>query len=387
MTARAVPPSPLTPLEIASGVVVGADPGTPPLPAYDGRSPREALEAAVLPALQRAPCLVAFSGGRDSSAVLALAAHVARRGGLPLPVPVTIRFPAEPETEEDDWQERVVRHLHLDDWHRESVTDELDIIGPFAKDALRRHGVPYPFNGYTYTPMFARAAGGTLMTGLDGDGLLAGWMAESAVDVIAWRRPPRPRDVLRVGLYAGPRAVRRQVWARRLRPAQTWLTPDAERRTRRAEAAEMAEEPLRWDARVSWWNARRYLRLSEHFDDVLGAAAGVRMSHPLMDPAFLASLAHTGGRYGPGNRTAVMRHLLSDLLPDDVLARAGKAYFNSAFFNRHSREFAQRWDGASVDRALVDPGRLRAAWLSPRPPLGTAMLLQSTWLTAEGTAG
>ena len=57
-------------------------------------TPRAAFEAAILPGLRRSPCLVSFSGGRDSSAVLATATAVARREGLPLPVPITHRFPS-----------------------------------------------------------------------------------------------------------------------------------------------------------------------------------------------------------------------------------------------------------------------------------------------------
>jgi asparagine synthase (glutamine-hydrolysing) len=98
----------------------------------------------------------------------------------------------------------------------------------------------------------------------------------------------------------------------------------------------------------------------------------------MLDPAFLAALAYAGGRYGLGGRTAVMRMLLSDLLPDRVLARDTKATFDSAFFNRHSREFARGWDGGSIDPELVDTDRLRAAWLRPQFPLDSAMLLQAT---------
>ena len=53
-----------------------------------------ALEAAIMPALLRSPCLVSFSGGRDSSAVLAVAARLARGAGLADPIPITIRVPA-----------------------------------------------------------------------------------------------------------------------------------------------------------------------------------------------------------------------------------------------------------------------------------------------------
>jgi hypothetical protein len=384
VTAPRAAPDPLTPLEIASGVVVGADPATPALPAYDGRSPRAALETAILPALVRAQCVVSFSGGRDSSAMLALATHVARREGLPLPLAVTLRYPAAPDTREDEWQQLVVDHLGVSDWQRIDITDELDVVGPFAQAALRAHGPLFPFNAHCYTPLFPAATAGTIVTGLDGDGLLECWMSESAVDVLARRRAPRPRDVLRLGLFAGPRRLRQAVFAQRLKHDGSWLTPESEARSRQANAAEMAEEPMRWDRRVEWWHARRHLSLAEHVSDALAATADVTMSHPLLDHAFLSAIAYLGGRHGPGNRTAVMRTLFSDLLPDALLARESKATFDAAFFSRPSRDFARRWDGGSVDLDLVDPRRLRAAWLRPHLPLGSAMLLQATWLATEG---
>jgi asparagine synthase (glutamine-hydrolysing) len=71
-----------TPLALASGVVWGRDPAASPLPpAPPGVTVRAALEAVMVRALHRPPCVVSFSGGRDSSAVLALATHVARREG------------------------------------------------------------------------------------------------------------------------------------------------------------------------------------------------------------------------------------------------------------------------------------------------------------------
>src|SRR5687768_13796753 len=83
-----------TVLETACGVVYGIDANADRLPEESRfRTAREALEQAVLVGLMRPPCVVSFSGGRDSSAVLAIAAHVARREGLPLPIPVSLRFP------------------------------------------------------------------------------------------------------------------------------------------------------------------------------------------------------------------------------------------------------------------------------------------------------
>ncbi|MEP7054598.1 MAG: asparagine synthase-related protein [Actinomycetota bacterium] len=380
MTATRPAPHPLTPLEIASGVVVGDDPSTPALPTYDGRSPRQALEAALLPALLRAPCVISFSGGRDSSAMLALAVDLARREGLPTPVPLTLRYHDAPDAGEDDWQQLVIGHLRLPDWQRVEIRDELDLIGPFAQAALLAHGPLFPFNAYTYTPLFPYAAGGTLVTGLDGDGLLDSWMFEPFADVLARRRRPQPRDVLRLGMFAAARPLRRAVYARRLRRAGSWLTRSAEADSRRAEADELAGDPRRWDSRVSWWHGRRHLSLALDMLDRPAAAADVDMSHPLLDPAFLSAIAVAGGRLGPGNRTTVMRTLMSDLLPGALLARESKATFDKPFFRGESREFARSWDGDSVDPELVDPGRLRSAWTAARFPLGSAILLQATWL-------
>ncbi len=63
---RAVTLPRLTPLEIASGMVLA--PSRPRrLPRLGpGATPRSAFEAAILRALRRPPCLVSFSGGRDS---------------------------------------------------------------------------------------------------------------------------------------------------------------------------------------------------------------------------------------------------------------------------------------------------------------------------------
>jgi asparagine synthase (glutamine-hydrolysing) len=53
----------------------------------------DALFAAIEPALASGKCLVAFSGGRESSWVLAVATEAARSHGYADPIPVTLRFP------------------------------------------------------------------------------------------------------------------------------------------------------------------------------------------------------------------------------------------------------------------------------------------------------
>jgi asparagine synthase (glutamine-hydrolysing) len=80
------------PVEVLANLLLGRDPNAAALPQSPAAPVRDALENAMLPALRRSPCFVSFSGGRDSSAVLAVAVEVARRHGLPEPVPATMRF-------------------------------------------------------------------------------------------------------------------------------------------------------------------------------------------------------------------------------------------------------------------------------------------------------
>jgi asparagine synthase (glutamine-hydrolysing) len=65
----------LTPLELAAGFprpdATPTGPGPTPKAGFE---PLAAFRAVVRAALKRPPCLVSFSGGRDSSAVLAVAA-------------------------------------------------------------------------------------------------------------------------------------------------------------------------------------------------------------------------------------------------------------------------------------------------------------------------
>src|SRR3954453_21831281 len=106
--AGAVAPLAPTPLELLAGTGLGEyeDKDKEVAPAASaGVTPREALEEVVGEALARPPCLVGFSGGRDSSAILALATYVARREGLPLPVPATYVFPGIRKADESSWQD------------------------------------------------------------------------------------------------------------------------------------------------------------------------------------------------------------------------------------------------------------------------------------------
>ena len=376
----------LSALELASGWVLGLEdelPGFSAAPADE--TPLGALERAVLPSLRRPPCLVSFSGGRDSSAVLAVAVRAARREGLPLPVPATHRFPHASGTEEGEWQERVVRELGLDDWLRLEWDDELDIIGPIAARMLRRHGVLWPFNIHFLIPLLEAASGGSLLTGVGGDDLFIPSRLAPADAVLTGQRRPTRRDLLKVAYAVSPGIVRRAAMRRR-DPDPTpsrWLRDGARRAFKDTQIALFATEPVRFNARLGWWLQRRHFQMFFAHTRVLAAEVDVDISHPLLDPIFLAALGQSARQLRVADRDYAMRLLFGGVLSEEICARPTKATFVQPFWNRHSRAFVARWSGEGIDRELVDLEALRAEWATEAPNARTFLLLQAAWLLEQ----
>lgn len=374
----------LTPLEVASGIVFGGEPTPRRLDGRGpGRSPLAALEAAVLPALERGPCLVSFSGGRDSSAVLALAVSVARREGLPLPVPATNRFPSAPRTDESDWQELVITHLGLDDWVRLEHDDELDAVGPVATRILRRHGLLWPFNVHFQDPLLEAAAGGSLLTGVGGDEVFGGSRWARAAAVLSGRVRPVPRDVLCVGLALAPAPVRAAFLRRRHQLPYGWLRPEARRTATRLWAALAAREPLRLGSRLEWWRGHRYVSLGCRALELVARDHDVIVVHPFADGGFLSALARDPEFGRISSRRVAMESVLGALLPPELYGRKTKATFDDVFWNRHARAFAASWEGDGVPDDLVDVQALRETWSGHPADPHTLTLLQAAWLARE----
>lgn len=351
----------------------------------EAREAREALETSIEIALGRPPCVVSFSGGRDSSAVLALAANVARRRGLALPLPATLVFPGLPETDETSWQESVIRHLDLPDWERIELTDELDIVGPRAAELLRSGGVRWPPTAAQLTPLIGVAAGGTLLTGLGGDEVF-GTPGSHLMKALAGRARPRPRDLLHAGLVLAPRRVRARRVRRRDGLVQPWLTATGQAMVGRALADWEAGLPDRWGAGLgSWWRSRA-LQSMLSMADAQGRAADVAVGHPFVGPVFLVAMQRLGGIGGFPGRTSVTRELFGDLIPEAVISRTSKAVFDRAVRSDPSRHFATTWDGGGLEHLPVRPEVLREMWLSPEPCFPTFLLLQTAWLATEGSA-
>jgi asparagine synthase (glutamine-hydrolysing) len=375
----------MSPMEIVFGYLLGHT-GSLPRPADRSATPRQALERVVRTALERPPCGVAFSGGRDSSAVLAIATHVARRDGLPEPVPITRVFPAVEEAAEREWQETVVRHLGLRDWHRAVIHDELDVVGPLAAEHLAAHGVVWPPTIAGDRPLVDAVPGGSVIDGEGGDEVL-GFAAHRMARLTPLLRHPRPMRWRRVRSALGalaPAGVRarheRRGWGEEPFP---WLRPAG--RDALFVGLDQAERelPLSFAASVRMVPLRRSQVLSRHNRRLLARGYDVDLSSPLLHPDFVQSVARDGGLFGKGDRTTALRALVPDLLPDAVLARTSKAVFTRCYMGFHTRAFAERWTGDGVDPALVDPQELKRSWMSEDPVAPSAALLQQAWIAAE----
>jgi Asparagine synthase len=374
-------PYSLTALEVACGIVLG--PAMSPLeqpPEHTG-TPIAEFSRAVLEALKHPPCLVSFSGGRDSSAALAVATHVARSEGLPPPIPATNRFPTVGPSDEVEWQELVVAHLGIEDWFRHTVDHELDCVGPVATDVLRHHGLLWPFNAFFHVPLLQAARGGSLITGVGGDEVFGGSRWRRAEAVVAGTVRPQPRDALRIALALAPARLRAPILRHRLDIHFPWLRPETLEQVLDAWAVQDASEPFGWGKDFSWWRTLRSWGVAQRSLEVLATDAETRIVHPFADSGFAEALARLGKGLRFSDRSTAMEMLFGDVLPDVVTLRPSKASFDGAFFNLHSRRFLETWQGEGADPGIVDAEMLRNVWRGPEPDARSFLLLQSAWLT------
>jgi len=376
----------LAPLEIASAVLFGRDDAVDPPPRSVGVGSVSALESSLMRALRRPPCLIAFSGGRDSSGLLAVATRAARREGLPDPVPVSALYRAVPETYEDEWQQLVVRHLGLTEWIRRQFTDETDAVGPIAVRLMQEHGLRYPYNLHLLKPMIDEAAGGSFVTGLGGDEALT--PGSRALAVLTGTVRPRPRDVLTVAATVAPRFLRRAVLSRRGSLSFPWLRADANKSLGADWLDDELRLPLRWDLRLHEWSRSRYVQTSMRNIARIASERDVEVIHPFVDRAFVSALASAGGARGFRSRTAAMDALFGDVLPPSVRRRSTKASFDGVLWNRHARTFVGELEPGELGTALqrlgvepiVDRHALAVHWATPSPLANSFLLLQACWL-------
>ncbi len=346
-------------------------------------STRAALDRVVADAVTHGPCYVLFSGGRDSSLVLALATRAAREVGVPDPIPVTAIYVGDERADETRWQNLVLEHLGITERIVLSVTDERTSLGELATTHLRRRGLVWPEAVHTQPLFFAQLDPGTVLTGEGGDAFLEARRITPLHLIRANRRVPS-LALLRAGAAAlAPRPVvlrnaRRRFSAERL----PWMRPVAREVLAADEAA--LRGPLRWD-RATWaFHYTRVNRLALDNADVSASEYDLVLRHPLAEEPVIAALAAEGGVWGFRGRTNLFRRLGADVLPDEVLARRTKAAFNASRWGERERHFARTYRGGAFDPDYFDEDRLRDEWLSEMPHPVTHFLAQIAWLHHEG---
>ena len=365
--------------ELATGLLLGDDPDSIPLPApAKGPSLAEALATTILPALQRPPCCVSFSGGLDSSVILATAVDLAVRQGLPLPIPVTLRFPGVASAMESTWQEQVISHLRLADWVKMDFTSELDALGPIARPALRRFGVLTPPNWYAHQPMIQAAAGGSLLTGIGGDEIFC---TPGELRWLVHRRPwsRLPRELARTALHILPKELQLAVWAGRSGSGYEWLQPETREQVRRSLVADQVLGPLAWNRALDRWCRTRQFRSHHVVLATLGLDYDVIVTHPFLDERWLAVAGRTFGWAGPIDRQSAVGEHFGRLLPEALITRTDKAIFDAPIFSDYTRDFVKSWDGGGLDPTMIDLPVLRALWSTAGPDVRTQLLLQTAW--------
>jgi hypothetical protein len=373
----------LTRFEVACGVPLGYESGERK-PSVSVEMPRQedplaALEGSVLPALARPPCLVSFSGGRDSSGVLAAATDAARRHGLPLPVPITQRF-QQPATDESEWQEMVIRHLRLDDWVRVPVA-EMEAIGPTAAPSLLARGILWPPLVHGWGPTLEHARGGTVLSGEGGDEVF-GLHRSRLVKVVLQRRHRASGGLLRDTVRAVVGGVMSPDEVSSLAADRIWLRPAARRDFEDALTRQLRAEPFSWPRHLQTLRRRRATVIDAHNRRRFAGEHGVEVSDPLLGRRFLAALGAAAPPFGYPDRTSAMTAVFGDLLPPELLRRTTKVWFNDANFDLRTDAFVKDWDGSGVPEEYVDPGALRQAWQAHSVHAGSGLLLQCAWLAA-----
>lgn len=335
-------------------------------------TPMEALEASILIALQRPPCVVTFSGGMDSTFVLAVALRVARRHGLPLPIPVSWRFPRVPRADESAVQDGLLSELGVDERLIWPITDEFDLIGPIATRLLARHGPVFPANLHLHLPIMELCRGGSVLTGWGGDQVLGAWSRQ---------RWPHPRAVLRSGWSALPPAVRGRV--RRANSAQAadfpWLTPEAANRFAGLVRSAPSNGWGRPDRRLAAYRRSPGDDVCSHNLAAIGTTLDVLMVSPLYEPAFLTALTAMLPRHEVLSRGDVITAISGGQMPDALSRERPKAWFGGVLRGGHSADFIRNWDGTGIDSPDLDITALQRLWSEGEVPQGTEFLVQQAW--------
>jgi asparagine synthase (glutamine-hydrolysing) len=299
---------------------------------------------------------------------------------------VTQVFASAPETDESEWQELVLRHLRITEWERlVYVEGEADLIGSAATESLRQIGLVWPPALHTKERVWKAGSGGFLLTGEGGDEIF-GIRRVTPITGLLRRKVGSRRRALRMAARAlTPRPIRRRSTTSEIRETTSipWLTPLAEAAFRDLLVSDALVEPLPWGSSIISLLRRRGARKGLNNLAAAAAAFDTTVVDPLLDPGFVFALAKFGGFLGFPGRSVATQALFGHLLPEALITRQEKVYFNTVLFSESSKRFAASWDGEGVDTDLVVPDQLKRAWESDMPHAASASSLQAAWLNAS----
>jgi asparagine synthase (glutamine-hydrolysing) len=334
----------------------------------------EALSNVIEPALASGRCFVAFSGGRESSWLLAVATAAARSRGFPDPVPLTFRFPESTPARSHENQERVVSHLGLGDWEHIHIDDDFEMLGSYARRALLGAGILFPSTLFVFLPMLDRTDGGWLLAGGGLADFFLYWRWAGLADVLARRRRPRKRD-LRDLIELGARRSRTLPDSRRA-TTMPWLRERAAQEFDELARRRARHVPLGFESAIREQRTHRCHLGTERSLIALGESVGAHLMMPFRDDRFMAAFASAGGRRGFGNRMSTMERGVGHLLPPELRRRSDGRHPRQPYFGNASSEFVERWSGLGLDADVVNPDQLRATWASGVFPWQATALFQ-----------
>jgi asparagine synthase (glutamine-hydrolysing) len=230
--------------------------------------------------------------------------------------------------------------------------------------------------------------GGFLLTGEGGDEIF-GIRRVTPITGLLRRQVGSRRRALRMAARAlTPRPVRRRSTASEIRETTSipWLTPMAEAAFQDLLVSDALVEPLPWSS--STISLLRHRGVRKGLNNIAAAAAGfdTTVVDPLLDPGFVYALAEFGGFLGFSGRSDATKSLFGHLLPEALITRQQKVYFNRVLFSESSKRFAASWNGGGVDTSLVVPDQLKRVWGSDMPHAASASSLQAAWLNASQDA-
>jgi hypothetical protein len=376
---------PYTDLDLSVGWLFGNEP-RPELPELDpGTNPRLELEKVLLEHLSRGPVGVTFSGGRNTGTILAVAQRVARKHGLPDPVPLSLSFGVPETSRDEEAQAAAIEALGLSGtWQRIDMRNRAELLGAQAREGLERNGLLFPASAFWVRPMAERlkevagAGEPTLLAGHGEAELHSYWPYGPLHQVLARKRRPGRRELRLLARAAVPHTVRTRRERRRYRSRSVpWLRPGVIDRL-----AELSEPVawLRWDRTLTFLRARRCESATQRGYEQIVRHTGVRVAFPRLDDRYLGALIRCGGAGGFGTREELTERLFGDVLPPVLKERTDKIAYGKVFFGPETCAFGERWSGGGLPEELVDPGVLRRLWSSERYDWRTAALLQAAWL-------